>query len=140
MQANTQHTSQSDVHERGPGGRQQRKATLAHNLALIALHEATRPQTPIRRTAPIPRGFYQSEAWKRLRYITLRRYGARCHACGATPADGATMQVDHIRPLSLYPGLALDPNNLQVLCAACNNGKNNTDTTDWRPPVDHPPA
>jgi 5-methylcytosine-specific restriction endonuclease McrA len=43
------------------------------------------------------------------------------------------MHVDHIKPRSLFPLLAADPENLQVLCEDCNVGKSNVDTTDWRP-------
>ncbi|MFK8185415.1 MAG: HNH endonuclease [Phormidesmis sp.] len=28
--------------------------------------------------------------------------------------------IDHIKPISRYPNLALDPDNLQILCADCN--------------------
>ena len=42
------------------------------------------------------------------------------------------MNVDHIKPRRLYPGLALEKSNLQVLCADCNHGKGNWDQTDWR--------
>jgi 5-methylcytosine-specific restriction endonuclease McrA len=43
------------------------------------------------------------------------------------------MHVDHIKPRSKYPHLALRESNLQVLCEACNLGKGNWDETDWRP-------
>ena len=42
------------------------------------------------------------------------------------------MHVDHIKPRLRYPELALDMNNLQVLCAICNHGKGGFDETDWR--------
>lgn len=77
--------------------------------------------------------FLQTYAWRRLRMATLRRYGPKCMCCGATPATGAVMNVDHIKPRRLFPHLALDENNLQVLCHECNHGKGNWDHTDWRP-------
>ena len=76
--------------------------------------------------------FLKSYAWRKARMIALKRYGARCQCCGATPADGATMNVDHIKPRRIYPELALDIDNLQVLCHDCNHGKGNWDMTDWR--------
>lgn len=76
--------------------------------------------------------FLASDRWAALRYETIRDRGARCECCGATPAQGAQLAVDHIKPRSLYPELALDPDNLQVLCRTCNRGKSNSDQTDWR--------
>ncbi len=38
-----------------------------------------------------------------------------------------------MKPRSKYPELALDPENLQVLCRACNMGKRAWDETDFRP-------
>ena len=45
------------------------------------------------------------------------------------------IHVDHIKPRSTHPELALDPNNLQVMCDDCNLGKSNTDQIDWRDSV-----
>lgn len=76
--------------------------------------------------------FLMSYEWRKLRMVILKRYGARCQCCGATPADGARMNVDHIKPRKFYPHLALEESNLQVLCGTCNHGKGNWDETDWR--------
>src|SRR5689334_9592383 len=35
--------------------------------------------------------------WSKLRYQVLRRDGAICALCGASPADGIRMEVDHIK-------------------------------------------
>lgn len=78
--------------------------------------------------------FLKSYEWRRVRMEALKKYGARCQCCGATPADGVTINVDHIKPRRLFPSLALSVDNLQVLCAACNQGKGNWDMTDWREP------
>ena len=74
--------------------------------------------------------FFSSREWLRLRYQTLLRYGRRCMCCGTT---AGIIQVDHIKPRSKRPDLALDPENLQVLCKDCNQGKSNIDSTDFRP-------
>lgn len=74
--------------------------------------------------------------WRRVRMQALKKYGARCQCCGASPADGAVMNVDHIKPRKLFPALALDVDNLQILCNECNHGKGNWDMTDWRPPIE----
>lgn len=56
-----------------------------------------------------------------LRYDILERDGRRCRICGATAADGVTLHVDHIVPVS--KGGRTEPSNLQVLCSRCNRGK-----------------
>lgn len=77
--------------------------------------------------------FLRSYQWRRLRMVVLTKRGARCECCGATPTDGITvLNVDHIKPRRRFPELALDENNLQVLCEPCNHGKGNWDQTDWR--------
>ena len=76
--------------------------------------------------------FYSTEIWKRLRYQTLVSSNGQCSCCGASAADGATLRVDHIKPISRYPHLKADPSNLQVLCNDCNWGKGAWDETDWR--------
>lgn len=77
--------------------------------------------------------FLSSYEWRVLRMRALRKYGPKCMCCGATPDHGAVMNVDHIKPRRLFPHLALDLDNLQILCHECNHGKGNWDQTDWRP-------
>lgn len=79
-----------------------------------------------------PSSFYDTEAWRVVRYQALRRSRGVCECCGAGPELGRPLHVDHIRPRSRWPDLALDLSNLQVLCADCNLGKGISDTTDWR--------
>lgn len=76
--------------------------------------------------------FLETYEWRKLRMQALKKYGTRCMCCGASPATGAVMNVDHIKPRKLFPSLAMDINNLQVLCHECNHGKGNWDQTDWR--------
>ena len=76
--------------------------------------------------------FLSSYEWRKVRLIALKRDGAKCACCGATPASGAVMNVDHIKPRKFFPELALDPDNLQVLCHECNHGIGNWDQTDFR--------
>lgn len=76
--------------------------------------------------------FFESREWYELRYRALKRHGARCQCCGATPSDGVKMHVDHIKPRSKFPELQWDIDNLQVLCEKCNLGKGAWDCTDWR--------
>lgn len=78
--------------------------------------------------------FYKSEAWYALRYRVLVVNDGCCELCGRSKHEGVILHVDHIKPRSKYPELALSINNMQVLCAACNYGKSNKDETDWRSP------
>lgn len=64
--------------------------------------------------------FYSSKGWLRLRYQTLIDKGHQCAVCGSTDKP---MHVDHIKPRSKFPQLALEKSNLQVLCKQCNLGK-----------------
>lgn len=76
--------------------------------------------------------FYATPEWRQLRYTVLRLRGNRCECCGRGPKQGACLHVDHIRPRSTHPELALHARNLQILCEDCNLGKSNRDSTDWR--------
>lgn len=78
------------------------------------------------------RDFYASTLWRQLRYKVLVAHGRRCVCCGASPETGAVLHVDHIKPRSTHPELALDITNMQVLCEVCNLGKSNLDDTDFR--------
>lgn len=76
-------------------------------------------------------GFYRSTGWLRARYVALLRSGRKCMACGMDGLE-KRLHVDHIKSRSRYPELALDVDNLQVLCEPCNLGKGVWDQTDWR--------
>lgn len=84
------------------------------------------------RTGVFGDAFLETYQWQKLRMEALTKYGPKCMCCGATPQTGAVMNVDHIKPRKLFPELALDLDNLQILCHECNHGKGNWDQTDWR--------
>lgn len=101
--------------------------------------KATKKQLPespaalvTHRIDPTSQEFLACFEWRRVRMEALKKHGPRCMCCGATPATGAVMNVDHIKPRKHFPHLALDINNLQILCEQCNHGKGNWDQTDWR--------
>ena len=50
--------------------------------------------------------------------------------CGKVPDHG--INVDHIKPRKFFPELALDFDNLQILCGRCNKAKGNRHHTDYR--------
>lgn len=72
--------------------------------------------------------FLKSWEWTKLRFQVLKEYGAVCMLCGSKEK----ICVDHIKPRSKYPELALEFDNLQVLCNLCNKGKGAWDETDFR--------
>ena len=82
---------------------------------------------------PSHTNFYLSPAWRAVRYQALKLHGGACQCCGKRATPGHPLHVDHIKPRSKYPELALRLDNLQVLCDDCNMGKSNKDQTDWRP-------
>lgn len=57
----------------------------------------------------------------RLRYDVLRADAFRCVLCGMSAANGTTLHVDHIVPVS--KGGTNDRDNLRALCAECNVGR-----------------
>ena len=63
-----------------------------------------------------------------VRYEAIKRSNRKCELCGSRDR----LEVDHIKPISLYPKLQLELSNLQVLCHKCNSGKSNTDQSDFR--------
>lgn len=76
--------------------------------------------------------FYQSKPWRNTRRHALLIYGAKCHCCGAAPTKRKPLHVDHIKPRSKFPELALSMTNLQVLCEHCNSSKSNVKIVDYR--------
>jgi 5-methylcytosine-specific restriction endonuclease McrA len=76
--------------------------------------------------------FYNTREWKELRYLALKNCEGTCQLCGAKASDGVVICVDHIIPLWKAPKLALELDNLQVLCSLCNEGKGAWDSSDWR--------
>jgi hypothetical protein len=86
------------------------------------------------KTKPIANSdeFLQSKSWKRIRIEAFNKYGNYCSCCGAKPSDGVRLNVDHIKPRKLFPELALNLDNLQILCSDCNSGKGNWNMTNFK--------
>lgn len=110
-----------------------RRAPHASRLGRYAREVKRTEQKPIKaRPVVSNQVFYNSPAWRRLRYSVLRDANGLCQCCGAGPTRGKPLHVDHIKPRSRFPELEMEASNLQVLCADCNLGKGATDTIDWR--------
>jgi hypothetical protein len=68
---------------------------------------------------------YYGESFRKLRLQVFLRDGEVCAYCNEKPKPGISLTVDHIKPVSKFPELALDIDNLQVLCWECNQKKSN---------------
>jgi 5-methylcytosine-specific restriction endonuclease McrA len=73
--------------------------------------------------------FFDSIAWKNLKYRVYKKYPRMCMCCLGKDKE---LHVDHIKPRSRYPNLALEFDNLQILCRDCNMSKGSDDETDFR--------
>lgn len=110
---------------------------------ILAQADAAEREAEERAAKRKPRGakwFYNTVAWKQLRYKTLAANARRqpdgkphCELCGEGAGPGRALNVDHIVPLSKDWSRRLDPANCQVMCGDCNHGKLNRDDTDFRP-------
>jgi 5-methylcytosine-specific restriction endonuclease McrA len=112
--------------------RKRRKREKKAKLARQMRYAPKAPTVKIGAVDVQSKDFLATYEWRVVRMQALKKYGPRCQCCGATPATGAVMNVDHIKPRKTHPQLALSLDNLQILCDACNHGKGNWDETDWR--------
>jgi len=75
------------------------------------------------------KGFSSSVEWLVLSKAIKSLYGYECMKCGKKKG---VFHSDHIVPKSVNPELALEPSNIQVLCAKCNVKKLNYNSIDYR--------
>ena len=112
------------------------KKALVDELAGIPVSASAHRQKAIKSGSRKAKSntFYASWEWKQARYEALQLHGRQCMCCGWTPEPGSKghLCVDHIKPRSKFPALALDVSNLQVLCNSCNMGKSNVHQDDFR--------
>jgi 5-methylcytosine-specific restriction endonuclease McrA len=99
-------------------------AKLIQNLNPIRL-------LPHRKKAAQIKAYYQPRAmfnrwrdsdegkiWKQQQYKKL--VDGKCPGCGQQLPSIEHFQIDHIKPISRYPALAIDCKNLRLLCGPCN--------------------
>lgn len=95
---------------------EQRRRDALEDLRVAA--EAAKPKK--RRHKRLARErFLRSSEWLEAREACFERLGRLCLQCGS--AD--QIQVDHIKPRSKFPELALVQSNLRPLCWPCNKAK-----------------
>jgi hypothetical protein len=63
-----------------------------------------------------------------LRQAIFKRDGFRCTRCGKTPADGITLEVDHV--VEYEDGGKTEYGNGQTICSDCNKGKHSLKAVD----------
>jgi 5-methylcytosine-specific restriction protein A len=95
-------------------------------------------------------GFYSTTEWATLRRRALDRDHWRCVLCGANLHGFGRSRVDHVRPRSEAPELALVLANLRSLCPPCDNARHaekggapgralvGADASGWPTAIDHP--
>lgn len=70
---------------------------------------------------------YQSREWRELRRAIIQERGLRCEACGWLVHNASDLTADHIRELTPETvqdaDIALNQDNVQLLCADCHNRK-----------------
>ena len=70
---------------------------------------------------------YQSREWRELRRAIIQERGLRCEACGRLVHNASDLTADHIRELTPETvqdaDIALNQDNVQLLCAGCHNRK-----------------
>jgi hypothetical protein len=95
--------------------------------------DPTKTKVEVNKSFVIKDDFLKSDKWRTIRYRALELQGGACQCCGRSrKSHGVILHVDHIKPRSKFPELALNINNLQILCEDCNLGKSNKFDTDWR--------
>ncbi|MBE9118633.1 HNH endonuclease [Lusitaniella coriacea LEGE 07157] len=67
------------------------------------------------------RNSQSGKLWKQQKY---QAQNGRCVICGESIQLKGS-HIDHKRPLSQYPHLALDTRNLRITCPECNTSKGN---------------
>lgn len=69
--------------------------------------------------------FYKSTEWQALRQHALERDNHECQECKrqGKVKTNARLDVDHIKEIEQHPELALELDNLQVLCVWHHNEK-----------------
>jgi hypothetical protein len=70
--------------------------------------------------------FYRSAEWRLIRNKVINQQGRICRVCNRIVNEDFNLTVDHIKPRSKFPELALAELNLRVLCRHCNSSKGNT--------------
>lgn len=75
-------------------------------------------RSPAKQRAAARIAFLKSPEWKEARERVFAERGRVCYIC-----EAEATQVDHVKPRSRYPELALSHDNLRPICWPCNKRK-----------------
>ena len=67
--------------------------------------------------------FYSSLEWREVRKQVLKSQKHICYMCKVPILLPFDLTVDHVKPKSKYPSLALELSNLKIACRSCNSKK-----------------
>uniref|UniRef100_A0A6M3XT22 Putative homing endonuclease n=1 Tax=viral metagenome TaxID=1070528 RepID=A0A6M3XT22_9ZZZZ len=79
---------------------------------------------------PKDKKYLKSQIMSLIRELIVLRDGEKCLRCGKTER----LQMSHIYPRGRYGRMALDPDNIKLLCFACHlcwYHKNPIEAKDW---------
>lgn len=62
--------------------------------------------------------------WKQRQYEEQQ---GKCSDCSLVAYSVEYLEIDHIKPISTNPELAIDTKNLRLVCSPCNRKKGNKD-------------
>lgn len=74
--------------------------------------------------------------WRRFRKLMIHaaiKHHIHCKHCGYAFTSTSEIEIDHIVPLHISPGLKYEHTNLQPLCRSCHAKKTHEDTTKYGP-------
>ena len=94
------------------------------NLNLERMHKASDGRVALA-PAVVVRERPRSDlpGWLWLCYRALKTYGAVCQCCGRGATRESPIHVDHIKPRSRFPELALSLSNLQILAMIATSAR-----------------
>ncbi|MFC1794106.1 HNH endonuclease [Planctomycetota bacterium] len=82
------------------------------------------------------KAFYASSEWRLVRQQVIQEQGRVCKECRSHITTDNDLTVDHIKPRSKFPELALVKSNLQILCRRCNSAKGATYNEEVKKEID----
>ena len=115
-----------------PRPRDPRPQLFCSRPCLYSFRRAQKKATPVFGSARWARTVRMSLDYRDWRKAVLKRYGRVCQTCGITKSDSPKttfFDVDHIKPVTIFPHLIFDVENARILCRPCHR---KTDTWGYK--------